>query len=254
MFTSFAFVILLTVLCAGIWFWVRKNDQRTSDTFPHHSPSGGTVEPVERDQPAGKSQPKQSAATVLADVPTAAPTDAETFQWTDRRLNERWRDWLALTTTIIALGVVFMYLQVSKYLTLSIVTSAKEANAWSYFQAKSVKQYNCQIAKTSLELQLQTTSDIAAEVAEKYRITIKKYDDEIKRYKDEKEEIQQLAIGLGKKRVKANKIAAGLDNSLGFLMMGIVLSSIATMVRKKYIWYISLTSLAGWLYFLIFSF
>ena len=233
MITSFAFVLLMTVLCVAIWFRVRKNVPRTSDTYPHHSQSGGMVMPLKKDQPEEKSQTAQPADT---------PIDAEAFQWSDRRLSERWRDWLALTTTIIAVMTVGMTLQVSQYLTLSLISQGKETNTWGYYQAKSGRSSNSQIAKAALELQLATNPGISAENAEKYRITIKKYDDEIRRYKDEMEEIQQQGEALGKARDKANKAASGFNYALLFLQVSIVLSSIATMVRKKYIWYTSLAA------------
>jgi hypothetical protein len=169
-------------------------------------------------------------------------------------LSDRWRDWLALTTTIIAVMTVGMTLQVNQYLATSLISQGKETNAWAYFQAKSSKEYSCLIAKTTLELQLAAIPGIAAEGAEKYRIAIKKYDEEIKRYKDEKEEIQQQAEALGKARNKANTGAGNFNYALAFLQASIVLASIATMVRKKYIWYVSLVTITGWLYFLIRTF
>lgn len=246
-----AFIFLIILLCGGIWFWINKN--QTPDSYPHRSSSGGMGAPM-KEQPEGQFPTKQSADAVSAKAPAAAPSDAENYIWTDRRLSERWRDWLALTTTIIAVLTVGMSLQVSQYLTMSLISQGKETNAWSYYQAKSGKEYAVTMSKAALELQLAANPDMPAEVAEKYHKTIKGYNDEIKRYKDEKEEIQQQAEALGKKRDKANKAAAGFNNSLAFLQVAIVLSSIATMVRKKYIWYISLAGLTGWLYFLITSF
>ena len=240
MITSLPFVLLVILVFAGIWFWIRKNKQPTADTYPNNSPSRCVVRPAKKDQPKEKSQTEQPAVAVAAAVPAATPA-----------INERWCDWLALTTTIMAVVAVIMTLKVSQYSTLSLITQGKETNAWSYYQAKSIKANNCQMAKGALELQLAAIPGISAEAAENYRKAIKKYDDEIKRYKDEMEELQQQAEDLGKKRDKANKLAEGLDNSLGFVLMAIVLSSIATVVRKKYIWYISMTFLVGWLYFLI---
>jgi hypothetical protein len=234
------FALIVIILCFAILFWVWKNDKPKSETCTHHSAPAGKGDAVKNDQV----QEEQK-------LPAAATDAAE---WTDRRLSERWRDWLALSTTIIAVMTVGMSLQVNQYLTVSLISQGKETNAWSYYQAKSTKEHTVIMSKSALELQLAATPGISAETAEKYRITIKRYDDEIKRYKDEREEIQQLAESLGKERDKANKLAAGFNNSLAFLQVSIVLSSIATLLRRKYIWYISLTALTGWLYFLIGSF
>ena len=234
------FALIVLILCFAIWFWVGRSDKPKSETSTHHSAPAGKDDAVKND-------PVQDEKK----LPAAATDNAA---WKDRRLSEQWRDWLALTTTIIAVMTVGMTLQVSQYLTLSLISQGKETNAWSYYQAKSVKEHTVTMSKAALELQLATIPGMSAEAAEKYRTTIKKYDDEIKRYKDEREEIQQQAESLGKARDKSNKLAGGFNYALLFLQVSIVLSSIATMVRKKYIWYASFAALPGWLYFLIISF
>jgi len=232
------FILLIAVLCVGVWFLVRKNDQTTSEACSHHSPYGGMVMPVKKDQPKETSQKKQAAPTEVFEKPE----------------NERWRDWLALSTTIIAVVAIIMALEATRASTLAVISSGKETNTWSFFQGKSAKESGYQLSKATLELQLEGTPGISAEAAEKYRKEIKKYDEELKRYKDEKDEIMEQAKALGKTKEKNQRLSAGFTNSLVFLQIAIVLSSIATMVRKKYIWYISFSMLAGWLYFLVNSF
>ena len=232
-----AFIVI--ILCFAVWFWVWSADRSKSKTSTNHSApagKGGTVK-------TGKVQDKEKP-------PAAAP---DTAVLTDQP-SERWRDWLALSTTIIAVLTVGMSLQVSQYLTVSLISQGKETNAWSYFQSKSVKEHTIVMSKFALELQMAATPNMPAEAAEKYRATIKKYGEDIKRYKDEKDEIQQQAEALGKARDKANKLAGGFNNALAFLQISIVLASIAAIGRKKYIWYVSLAMIAGWVYFLIISF
>lgn len=209
---------------------------------------------VKKEQPKAKSQTEQHASAVLADVPAAASSNAEVFQGPDRRLNERWRDWVAFSTTIMVLMAVIVSLEATRSTMASVLGSAKENTQWSQFQSKSIKEYTYLASKTALELQLKGTSGISAEAAEKYRKVITAYDEELKRYKDEKDEIMQEAIALGKAKEKSQKLSAGFNASLVFLLVAILLSSIATMVRKKYIWYIGLSMLAGWGYFFINSF
>lgn len=232
---TFALVVL--ILCFGIWFMVSKSDRLIPERAAQHPVPASKDDAVKKDE----EKPPPAAAT-------------EAVEWADRRLSERWRDWLALTTTIIAILTMGMSLQVSHYLTISLISQGKETNAWSYYQAKSMKEHNVIMSKVVLELQLAAMTGISAEAAEKYRATIKRYDEEIKRYKDERDEIQQQAEELSKNRDKANKSAGAMNNSLAFLQVAIVLSAIATMVRKKYIWYIGLATLTGWLYFFIRSF
>jgi hypothetical protein len=235
-----AFIFLILVLCGGIWFWVRKNVRPISDTYPHHSPVGGMVMPVKKEQHEEASQAKEPRAAVAANIPTATAT-----------INEHWRDWLALSTTIIAVITVIMSLEASRATMLAVYSSSNETNQWLLYQTKSIKEYSYQISKTAFELELATVSGISAEAIEKYRQTIKRYNEELKRYKDEKEEIMQEALALGKAKEKHIKRSAGFIASLVFLLIAILISSIAAVVRKKYIWYIGLSMLIGWIYFFI---
>ncbi len=231
-----AFIVL--ILCFAIWFWVWSGDKTKSETHKNHSAPAGKGGTVKTGQVQDKEKP-----------PVAAP---DTAALPDQPA-ERWRDWLALSTTIIAVLTVGMSLQVSQYLTVSLISQGKETNSWSYFQSKSVKEHTIVMSKFALELQLAAAPNMPAEAAEKYRATIKRYGEDIKRYKDEKDEIQQQAEGLGKARDKANKLAGGFNNALAFLQISIVLSAIAAIGRKKYIWYVSLAMITGWVYFLVSS-
>jgi flagellar basal body-associated protein FliL len=245
------FLFLVTAVCGGIWFLVKKNV--ISDTHLRRFPSGGTGMPAKNEQSGGKSQTMQSAADVPANAPIADP-GGDRQAWQDRRISERWRDWLALTTVIMAIMTVIMALEASRATMLAVHLSGRETNQWMQFQAKGVKEYSYQITKAALELQLSANADIPAEAREKYRQAMKRYDEEIKRYKDEKDEIMQDALAIGKAKEKNIKRSSGFNSALVFLLIGILLSAIATLVRRKYIWYIGLSMLAGWGYFLIISF
>ena len=246
------FLSLVLVLCGGIWFLVKKNV--TSDTRPRRFPSGGGGMPAKNEQSGGKSQTVQSAVDVPAHVAADAQDGRKSRSGQERRLSERWRDWLALTTVIMAVMTVIMALEAGRATMLAVHLSSRETNQWMQFQSNGIKEYSYQITKAALELQLSANADIPAEAREKYRQAIKKYDEEIKRYKDEKDEIMQDALSIGKAKEKNIKRSSGFNSALVFLLVAIVLSSIATLLRKKYIWYISLSMLAGWGYFLIISF
>ena len=234
------FAIIVLIFCFAIWFWVGRSEKPKPETGTRRS---AFVAPAVKGDAVKTDQVQDEKK-----LPAAATDEAV---WKDRRSTEQWRDWLALTTTIIAVMTVGMTMQVSQYLTTSLISQGKETNAWSFYQVKSFKENTVTMAKAALELQLATASGISVEGAEKYRIMIKKYDDEIKRYRDEREEIQVQAEALGKTKGKTNQAAVDWNFALLFLQISIVLSAIATMLHKKYIWYVSLADIFGWLYFLI---
>ena len=248
------FALVTLTLGFGIWFWVRKSDKPVLDDGSQHYSADGVAMPPQKVQPHVKVHPAASVQVGEA-TGTAHPTQpAIVSNVTDVRPAEGWLNWLALSTTIIAILAAYMSLEVSRGATIAVLSSGDETNIWAQYQSKSVKEHTFQISKAALELQLAAIQGMPPEAADKYRNTIKKYDEELKRYKDEKDEIQEKAKATGKKKEKFHKISAGLTNSLVFLQVAIVLSSIAMITRKKYIWYVGLSSLVGWLYFLIMNF
>ncbi len=248
------FAIVTLTLGFSIWFWVRKSDKPVLDDGLHHYSADGVAMPPQNVQPHDKVPPAASVQVGEA-TGTAQPTiPVAVTNVTDLRPAEGWLNWLALSTTIIAILAAYMSLEVSRGATIAVLSSGDETNIWAQYQSKSVKEHTFQISKAALELQLAAIQGMPPEAADKYRNTIKKYDEELKRYKDEKDEIQEKAKATGKKKEKFHKISAGLTNSLVFLQVAIVLSSIAMITRKKYIWYVGLLSLVGWLYFLIMNF
>ena len=248
------FALVTLTLGFGIWFWVRKSDQPVLDDGSHHTSADGVAKtPSAEVQPHVRVSPAASVQVGEATVTAHLTQPAAGNNATDCRPPEDWLNWLALSTTIIAILAAFMSLEVSRGATLAVLSSGDETNIWAQYQSKSVKEHTFLISKAALELQLSAIQGMSPETADKYRNTIKKYDEELKRYKDEKDEIQEKAKSTGKKKEKFHKLSAGLTNSLVFLQVAIVLSSIAMIARKKYIWYVGLLSLVGWLYFLIMS-
>lgn len=261
MFNLIVFLLLILLLCGSIWAWIRKNVRPTSEPHPPRSHFGSKDLPLRIDPAPAQSQPKPLSPTGKADIPAASPDNTEVPQWTNRRLlpdrrlfSERWRDWLALTTTLMALLAILSSLEATRSSMMAMILTGKEGSQWLMFQAKGIKEYSYQIAKLNWELQLAGNSEMTDEAADKYRQAIKKYDEELKRYKDEKDELMQEGLALAKAKEKNQKRAAGLNAALVFLLIAVLLSSIATLIRKKYIWYAGLVMMLGWIYFLIVNF
>ena len=54
---------------------------------------------------------------------------------------ERWINFLALTTVVIALGATMSTLSVGKFSNRGILRQTLASNQWAYYQAKSIKSY-----------------------------------------------------------------------------------------------------------------
>jgi hypothetical protein len=52
---------------------------------------------------------------------------------------DKWLNFLALTTVIIALGATMSTLSVGKFSNRGILKQTQASNQWAYYQAKSIK-------------------------------------------------------------------------------------------------------------------
>lgn len=250
-------LLILALTGGGFWFWKIKNDVKsdTKDSYSSKTVSSADSKvdmkvDMKKDNTVS-TKPHTTAPVNI--VPPPVSTVDDTKKNVERN-GYRWSDYACLITTVMAIISAAMTLQTTKYSTLAVMNQGKETNTWAQYQAKGVKEQSYQISKAALELQLEAIPKDMPEAAEKFRKTIKKYDDEIKRYKDEKDDIMQQAEGISKTKIKAYKMSSGFIYSLGFLQISIILSSIAIVARKKYIWYVSMAPILGWIYFFVNSF
>ena len=164
---------------------------------------------------------------------------------------EKWNNWLALSTAIMAVLAALTTLYMGKFSSRAIMAQGLESNQWAYFQAKSIKEHAFEMNRKSLELQFKAQKGIAPEAAEEYRKTIEKYESEIKRYGKEKNEIKEKAESIEKGKLKAQEMGSNFAYSLIFLQIALMLASISSLTKKKYLWYIALAANVGWVFFFL---
>lgn len=164
---------------------------------------------------------------------------------------EKWQGWLALSTAIMAVLAALTTLYMGKYSSRAIMAQGQESDQWAYYQAKSIKGHTFEINKKTLELQFLTQKGLSAAAAAEYRKTLDKYGDEIKRYDGEKKEIKEKAEGIAKTKLKAQEMGGNFAYALIFLQIALMLSSIASLTKRHYLWYIALACNVGWLFFFL---
>jgi hypothetical protein len=103
----------------------------------------------------------------------------------------------------------------------------------------------------ALELQYRSQKGLPAEVAADYQKTLTKYNDEIKRYETEKKEIKNKAEGISKTKLTAQEMGGNFAYALIFLQIALMLASISSLTKRKYLWYIALACNLGWLFFFL---
>jgi hypothetical protein len=165
---------------------------------------------------------------------------------------ERWINALALSTAIMAVLAAVTTLYVGKFSSRAVLMQGQESNQWAYYQAKSIKGHTYEIQKERLELELLSGEGrLTKTVTERFNKTIADYTGQIKRYDVEKKEIKAKAENLSQIKESAQSMAGNFGYSLIFLQIAIMLSSVASLTKKKYLWYIGMASCSGWLFFFL---
>ncbi len=155
--------------------------------------------------------------------------------------NDRWLSLVALSTVILALGATLSTLSVGKYSNRSILKQTQASNQWAYYQAKSIKGYLYEIQKDNLETELKILpSSTSADVIKDIQRRIDSYGSSIKRYEEEKSEIQQKALNLEKERDEASVHSQQFGIAVILLQLAILLSSIASVMKRKPLWLLGL--------------
>ena len=164
---------------------------------------------------------------------------------------EKWMGWLALSTAIMAVLAALTTLYMGKYSSRAIMSQGLESNEWAYYQAKSIKQHSFEMSKKTLELQYRSQKGLSPEVAADYEKTLAKYGDDIKRYETEKKDIKTKADGIATTKLKAQEMGGNFAYALIFLQIALMLASISSLTKRKYLWYIALLANLGWLFFFL---
>ncbi len=165
---------------------------------------------------------------------------------------EPWLNYLALTTVILAVCATLSTFKGGGYSTRSVMSQTQASDQWAFFQAKSIKSYIYSMQKEKLELELAAMGAKApSATAEEYREKIAEYGKKVAKYDEEKVGIQKEAKRFEQVRDDAQKHGQVFGIAVIFLQIAILLSSIAALMKKKYVWVIgTAVGLAGIVYFI----
>jgi hypothetical protein len=166
---------------------------------------------------------------------------------------EKWTTYLAITTVLFAVCATLSTFKGGGYSTKSLMNQAKASDQWAFFQAKSTKSYLFELQKERMELDkeiLPKTKD-GTESAAKFQDKIDKYEVKIKQYEKDKEDIKSAAEGFEKEINTFKQHSSLFGTAVIFLQIAILLSSIAALMKRRPIWFLSLAvGIVGIFYFL----
>ena len=109
--------------------------------------------------------------------------------------------------------------------TAAVVEKAEANNQWSYFQAKKIRLHNYELGRDMMEL--------TAPKSEASEARIANYEKQIKRYEKEGDQIQEKAREHDKESLLQEERALRFDLGEGFLELGLVLTSLYFVSKKK---------------------
>lgn len=149
--------------------------------------------------------------------------------------SDGWVKWVALSTTLFAVCAAIASIKSGGFGSRIQIWTTQEANAWAQYQSKSIKESLRQTQLDGFELAAANgpTPKARKLIEEKKAF----YASEIARYESEKKEIMAKAEGLQKQQAEAKKHSGLLGQAVMFLQIAITLSSIASLMKQKPLWF-----------------
>lgn len=164
---------------------------------------------------------------------------------------ELWLNYLALTTVILAVCATLSTFKGGGFSTRSVMNQSLASDQWAYYQAKGIKGYIYDMQRDKLELELMALGPRASRsVRDEYGKRIDTYAKKVAKYDTEKAEIKKEAEKFEKIRDEAQKHSQAFGLAVIFLQIAILLSSIAALIKKKFLWLVGCAiGCVGILYF-----
>ena len=150
---------------------------------------------------------------------------------------EPWLNYLALTTIILAVCATMATFKGGGFSTRSVLSQTQASDQWAFFQSKSIKGYLYEMQKDQVEMQLKVKGTaISPALVEEYQRKLDGYAAKIAKYEIEKSKIQLDAKKLEAVRDDAQRHSQAFGVAVIFLQIAILFSSIAALLKKKYVW------------------
>lgn len=154
-------------------------------------------------------------------------------------LKESWLQWVALTTTILAVAAAISSLKASSYSNQVQVGATREANQWAYFQSKSIKEHGFQLNRDVL-IATQLLGKNDAKICDYLSSKIKEYDREIARYDLEKGEVKSVAERLQRDQEILKHHNVNFSMAVMLLQIAIMSSAVGALIKRKFPWFIGI--------------
>ena len=151
-------------------------------------------------------------------------------------LPEKWMKGVAITTTILAVVASIAASRSSFFIAKAQLLTALEGSHWGYYQAKSIKQYLFESQQKTFQAQLLGTT--TPQQQEYLNKNIQDSSKTIARYEKEKADIQKQAQDTNKQNALVDRMGSQFSLAVVFSQIGIMLSSVSALLKRKEMWII----------------
>jgi hypothetical protein len=153
-------------------------------------------------------------------------------------LAEKWMKGVAVTTTCLAVMTAIAAARGAACGVKTQLLTAMESSKWAYYQAKSIKQNLAEVQKNSFEVEIVGAAN--AKQRTLYAEKLNTATQEITRYDSEKNQIRKEAEATSALNNLLAKKGNFFSGSVVFFQIGIMLSSVSALLKKKSMWIIGL--------------
>jgi hypothetical protein len=153
-------------------------------------------------------------------------------------LPEKWMKGVAITTTCLAVMTAIAASRGAACGAKIQLLTAIESSKWAYFQAKSIKQNLAESQKNAFEVEMLGAAN--AEQKALYEEKLKIATGEISRYDAEKNQIKKEAEDTAALNKAVSRKGNFFSAAVVFFQIGIMLSSVSALLKKKFMWIIGL--------------
>jgi hypothetical protein len=146
---------------------------------------------------------------------------------------------VAFTMSVLAVMVAITTVLGHRTHTEAVLFQNKATDQWNEYQAKKIRSYNTSLMGDMLGVATIADKDAAAKIAKTYADHQKKWNDELKEEQDKAEGLQQ---NVEEAEVRADRF----DLAEALLEIGLVITSVTLLTRKRLYWYFGIAfSVAG---------
>jgi hypothetical protein len=153
-------------------------------------------------------------------------------------IQEKWIKGVVITTTCLAVMTAIAAARGGACSVKTQLLTALESSKWAYYQAKSIKQNLAESQKNAFEVEVLGATNVDQQAL--YESKLKIATEEIIRYDAEKNQIRKEA----EETAVLNKLIAKKGNffsgSVVFFQIGIMLSSVSALLKRKFMWVIGM--------------